>query len=157
MRDRGGGAARADGCMLLRENPGTSVQSAPSEAMLMELEPQVIARLRDRAARDQYHALLRDYLATAEECKRRQFVALLLGHAPTIVEWQRIEALRAEWKHALQADVTTDGVARMTGLAPATIRWLVERGEMPAPRSRGRWWWWDRGAIEEWLAQRRLP
>jgi excisionase family DNA binding protein len=143
--------------MLLRENPGTSVQSAPSEAMLMELEPQVIARLRDRAARDQYHALLRDYLATAEECKRRQFVALLLGHAPTIVEWQRIEALRAEWKHALQADVTTDGVARMTGLAPATIRWLVERGEMPAPRSRGRWWWWDRGAIEEWLAQRRLP
>ncbi len=114
----------------------------------------VVSQLRKRAVQDQYHAALEDFFSCDDGQRRAQLIAALVRHEPTGMDRERYEELRMEWQHAHNADLTTSDIAKMSGLTVEGIRAMAERGEMPAPRYRGRWrWWWDRQDITEWLAR----
>lgn len=124
--------------------------------MGLNIEPAVLARLRDRAVTDQYDAAMQDYLDSDDEYRRWLLVGLLIGHAPTARDWQHYEALRVELMHGTGRNLTADDIAQLTGLSVAVIRQMSERGEMPAPRYCGAQRW-NEHDITEWLVQRSLP
>lgn len=51
--------------------------------------------------------------------------------------------------------LTTDQVAELAGITPASLRVYVQRGSAPKPDGYlGRTPWWKRETVDEWLANR---
>jgi excisionase family DNA binding protein len=107
---------------------------------------------------DQIRALIVQLITLDEPHAHYAAFREVVGRAPSLSEWQTIEAMIPTLKRqheALTNGMTTGDVATLTGWSRGKIRRMADRGEMPAPMYVGEqtgWRFWDRAVIEEWWA-----
>jgi hypothetical protein len=85
-----------------------AMRCRPGRIEPMEMNPRLMARLREQASDDQRQAALRDYITCEEGWRRWPLLALLVGRMPTGADWRRWESRRAAFRRVHDADRGTE-------------------------------------------------